>query len=121
MPRPLLAWGPAVIWMAVTFYISHQPAVVIPFGAPDYVAHFVSYGCLGALLVWALSGGDRTAIAFRLLLPAVVIASLYGASDEFHQSFVPGRFMSLSDWVADTLGATLGAALACALGGRRYT
>ena len=121
MHRRVVAWGPALVWMAATFYLSNQPAVVIPFGAPDYLAHFVSYGGLGALLVWALSGADRSQIAWRLLVPAVVIASIYGASDEFHQSFVPGRFMSMSDWIADTLGASLGATLACALGGRRYT
>ena len=28
-------WGPALVWMAVTFYISHQSVVSIPLGAPD--------------------------------------------------------------------------------------
>jgi VanZ family protein len=36
-----------------------------------------------------------------------VIASLYGASDELHQSFIPGRSPEIGDWVADTLGALI--------------
>ena len=42
----------------------------------------------------------------------MALASLYGATDEFHQSFVPGRDSDVLDWVADTLGAALGAASA---------
>ena len=38
---------------------------------------------------------------------AVAIASLYGFSDEFHQSFTPGRGVEFGDWVADTLGALM--------------
>jgi VanZ family protein len=38
----------------------------------------------------------------------VLGVSLLGAVDEWHQSFIPGRSMSLPDWVADTAGATVG-------------
>ena len=44
------------------------------------------------------------------LILAMVWASLYGASDEFHQSFVPGRHVEIADWLADTLGGGVGAA-----------
>ena len=40
---------------------------------------------------------------------AIIAASIYGASDEYHQYFVPGRVCDWVDWVADTLGATLAA------------
>ncbi|MFI5144557.1 MAG: VanZ family protein, partial [Ignavibacteria bacterium] len=33
--------------------------------------------------------------------------SLYGASDEFHQYFIPGRDCEFFDWVGDTVGAIL--------------
>jgi VanZ family protein len=42
---------------------------------------------------------------WRQIGPSVLIASLYGASDELHQYFVPGRSAEVADWVADTLGA----------------
>jgi len=67
----------------------------------DKVVHFSVYGLLGTLVVRAL--GHR-----RWVL-AVVIVSLFGASDEWHQSFVPGRAMEFGDWVADTLGAAVAA------------
>jgi VanZ family protein len=36
---------------------------------------------------------------------AVLLASLYGVSDEAHQAFVPGRSADAVDWLADTVGA----------------
>jgi VanZ family protein len=40
-------------------------------------------------------------------LVSLLIASLYGVSDEVHQAFVPGRDSSPFDWLADTIGAGL--------------
>jgi len=113
----LWVWGPALVWMAVTFYISHQSVVAIPMGAPDYVAHGVSYAGLAVMLMRGLAGGRLSAMSWRLVLFATLLAGLYGVSDEFHQSFIPGRHSSLSDIVADTVGALIGASLAAALGG----
>jgi VanZ family protein len=39
---------------------------------------------------------------------AILLASLYGVSDEVHQAFVPFRESSWLDWLADTVGAALG-------------
>lgn len=47
-----------------------------------------------------------------LALAAVAIASLYGVTDEFHQSFVPDRACDPVDWLVDTAGAALGAVIA---------
>lgn len=112
----LWAWGPAIIWMAVTFYISHQSAVSIPLGAPDYVAHGVSYAGLGVMFMRALAGGRLSAMSWKWVLVATILGGLYGVSDEFHQSFVPGRHSSFSDVVADTVGSLAGASLAALTG-----
>jgi VanZ family protein len=61
-----------------------------------------------AFLPAALYGG----VMRGALLLALSLASLYGATDEFHQSFVPGRSADVLDWLADTLGAALGASAA---------
>ncbi|MCX6954305.1 MAG: VanZ family protein [Verrucomicrobia bacterium] len=58
------------------------------------------YGLLGTLLC-------RIGRDWRAGLWAVLAASAYGVSDEFHQSFVPGRSVEVADWMADTLGAAL--------------
>jgi VanZ family protein len=99
--------------MAAIFAASHQAAVEIPFGAPDYVGHAVGYAVLGALMMRALAGGSLRDMRATLLLPAIVIATLYGVSDEWHQSFIPGRMASWSDLAADAVGSLVGA---CAAG-----
>ena len=102
----LRSWGPAIAWTALTFYVSHQPVVHIPFGAPDYVAHALNYGVLGALLIWAVTGGHWTTATPAQMAKAISLAVLCGIGDEFHQSFVPGRDASLSDLAADAVGAS---------------
>ena len=98
-----LRWLPVLFWMGLTFWLSsssdlHGAAGLIDLHPPfDKVVHAGSFGIL-ALLLYLATG--------RPLL-AVLLASLYGISDEFHQSFVPGRDADLFDWVADTLGAAL--------------
>lgn len=40
---------------------------------------------------------------------AVMLTSIYAATDEFHQLFVDGRSCQITDWAIDTAGAILGA------------
>jgi VanZ family protein len=70
----------------------------------DKFVHFSVYGLL-ATLVCRVRGGWRGAIW------ALLLTSAYGASDEWHQSFVPGRSSDVADWIADTAGAALGVLL----------
>ena len=44
----------------------------------------------------------------KVIVLAVFIGVLYGASDEFHQMFVSGRDASVSDFIADSLGVMTG-------------
>ena len=67
-------------------------------------AHGVVFGTLAVLIHVGLREPGR-----RRLVAAVILASAYGAVDEVHQSFVPGRTPSVFDWITDTSGA-----LACA-------
>lgn len=73
------------------------------------VAHFCEYGVFGILLANALH--CHTTLK-RACLIAVACASLYGATDEFHQLFVEGRMSDPVDWLVDTMGAALGSGLA---------
>jgi len=111
-PGFLSLWLAPVVYLAAIFVLSSDsnPALAPPpwYGA-DKVAHFAAYAGLGALLCRAyLGSGLPGSAAFWL---AVLTASLYGASDEWHQSFVPGRSADASDWLADSLGAMFGAVL----------
>jgi hypothetical protein len=127
----------ALAWMAGIFYLSHQPTLDMPslFANQDKVMHFGAYGLLGILLLGAMPVGgvglrcaqpnlrDRPNLrgmsgsvegagyGFRQVALATLIASLYGISDEFHQSCVPGRSPDVADWLADTAGALLATVL----------
>ena len=110
-------WAPAVVFMAVIFAgssISQLPG--IPGGFSDKTAHAAEYAVLGLLLARALAGPLWLSIAFRPVAGAVLIAALYGVSDECHQLFVPGRNFEISDMIADATGASIGAGALWLLG-----
>lgn len=100
---------PAIVWMTFIFVMSAQERFPGTFGVSVYmvtiVAHMVLYGILALLLLLAISGSQRP--TRTAMLAAVVGAVLYGISDEFHQSFVPGRDASVFDLVVNAIGATL--------------
>ena len=77
----------------------------------NVAAHFTEYLIFGVLLVVAAHASPRWGWG-KLALVAVALASLYAVTDEFHQSFVPGRMCDPADWLTDTLGAALGAGTA---------
>ena len=99
-------WLPPVIWAGLIFAASSFPTRGLPPLIPhaDKVAHFIIYGIL-ALLLYRAFRTERRVGALAAVLLSVLIASAYGALDEFHQSFVPSRSTDVFDWMADTLGA----------------
>jgi hypothetical protein len=106
----LALWLPPVLYLAAIFWISSQPHPFLQtpgFSGADKVAHAVAYAILGLLLCRAYRGsGIPGGAAFAL---ALLTASLYGASDEWHQSLVPNRAADSQDWLADSVGAAAGA------------
>jgi VanZ family protein len=92
-------------WAALIFAFSSVPDLGTGLGTWDLVlrkiAHAAEYAVLGALLFRAIG---RTGLAFGL-------GVLYAASDEIHQSFVPGRLGSPLDVVIDGAGVAVGIAL----------
>ena len=67
--------------------------------------HLTEYAILALLLWWALR--PLAAKGRQVLLWAFSLATLYAASDEFHQSFVPSRGASVHDVAIDGCGAAL--------------
>jgi len=94
-------WIWPVILAGLIVAASHQSTVTGPqIPHLDKLIHFSVYGLL-ATLICRLGHGWRAA-AWALML-----ASAFGATDEWHQSFVPGRSSEVADWLADTLGAAV--------------
>jgi len=112
--RPWTAFLPALLYAAVIFALSAQanPLQSLPpeILVHDKLLHLLEYAVLGALLVPGLRLAGFSARGALLL--AVALASLYGVTDEVHQSFVPGRTADVFDWMADTVGAAIGAIVA---------
>jgi VanZ family protein len=80
-----------------------------PGAITDKHAHLVAYAILSASIVWGLTDGAPARTTWRIAAAAAALATLYGVTDEWHQSFVPGRDVSARDVAADAIGALLAA------------
>jgi len=99
---------PMICIMGTIFFLSHQPgdSLVLPdvIGI-DKIAHLIVYGILAYSILWAFSPFLDKKSAVKLSLATIFFCILFGISDEYHQSFIPGRYPSLIDVIADGLGA----------------
>lgn len=102
-------WGLVLAWMALIFTSSAQPDLArYPDSMTDAVlkklGHMIEYGVLALLVWWALHA-HGVPVERRGLLAAFAVAVIYAASDEWHQTFVPGRNGNAYDWTVDLAGA----------------
>ena len=105
-------WLPVIVWMGVIFLgssIGSIPRVgdKTTDGVVHRVAHLGEFAVLGALLLRAVSQGRR--ITKRELIITLIVVALYGASDEFHQRFTPGRSSEGITLMFDVAGGLAGA------------
>jgi VanZ family protein len=106
--KSILRWLPAITVMVVIFGLSSIPSKEMPdFGFWDLIvkkgAHVLGYAVLAATYWYGLGfNKDR----WRL---ALLFALVYAITDEYHQSFVPGRHPSWLDaLVIDGSGEGIG-------------
>lgn len=112
---------PLALAMGSIFFLSHQPGDSL--SLPDIVnidklLHALVYAALGLAFLFALPPDWRRRRPLAAGCATVCFCLAYGVSDEFHQSFVPGRSVSGADVTADTVGGVL--ALVADWGWRRY-
>lgn len=97
-----------ILYCGFIYWLSSRSTLPAPmwFDNQDKLYHAGAYGLMG-VLAWRCF---RHAFSSPIILGLISVAfcSLYGASDEWHQSFVPGRQSGSDDWVADTVGAIIG-------------
>lgn len=109
------AWLPVAAYMALIFYFSSlpHPEEELPkflFEAlGDKLLHMIEFAVLGVLCYRAFRRAAGPFAAGYAVVFAIVTASLYGATDELHQAFVPFRTATWLDWMADTAGGMVGA------------
>ena len=110
---------PALSWILLSGYgllIFIQSSFPSPDIGPelpgmDKLLHLAAYAVMGALACRAfttLPGRRRAGVLF---LAGFLFTLLFGVSDEWHQSFVPGRMADGWDLAADGLGGLLGAGI----------
>jgi len=113
---------PAILWAVAIFAASSIPSEDFPslgILSQDKLLHLSVYLGLGLLLERAFRHQTVLPLLARSSkLSAILTAAIYGVSDEFHQSFVPGRSMDVWDVVADVLG--VGLAMMLLLAHQRY-
>ena len=108
-------WIPLALLCAAIFIQSSFPSPDLgpSFPLKDKVLHFLAYGLMAALcfrtcrLTWPARFG-----VCQMLIISILFASLFGLSDEWHQSFVAARQAELLDLSADMAGSVLGGLLA---------
>jgi VanZ family protein len=111
-PR-LRLWAPVALYMSMIFGLSSIANPPEPPGVFSLVTdkglHAVLYGGLSALIVRALAGAWLRPIRRPGAALAVILSTMYGATDEVHQYFVPPRQMDALDLAADFVGASIAA------------
>ena len=101
-------WGPAIAQMAAIFFLSGMATLPsLPGGLTSYTGHLIGYAILGALALRALARATWSGVTARAASLAWLWSAAYGATDEFHQRFVPGRNATVEDWIADAVGAAV--------------
>lgn len=131
--RMVKNWWPAVSWMSVIFLFStdlfsgsNTSSWIHPLLSSLFpsltteqidlihiivrkLGHWSEYFILALLLMRAVREQFPTRRQRSLLIWSWVLATLYAAGDEWHQSFVPSRSASGLDVLIDSLGAICGA------------
>ena len=105
-----MAWLPIVLWAGLIFRFSSG---TIPLASKIYwqdfavkkTGHVLLFGALSLLIFRALRMNRVSRMKAAIL--AVLLATFYGGTDEFHQMFTQGRESRLRDVFIDGGGATL--------------
>lgn len=100
-----LAVALTIFWLSSR---SHYPAGIQLPPPLDKVAHLSVFAALAFALDLALRMNQPGLPLYRRHLLVFVVVCAFGATDEWHQAFVPGRSCELGDWLADCLGAVVG-------------
>jgi VanZ family protein len=103
-------WAPVIFILSAIFATSCLPGKNVPslFPNEDILYHGSIYAILALFFLRALRGTLSGRRIVWLMLVTVAFCMFYGATDELHQLFTPGRSCDFMDVGVDTLGALAG-------------
>ncbi|MCK5595358.1 VanZ family protein [bacterium] len=102
---------PLILYLILIFFLSSLPGKEIPDVELPYfdkLLHLLEYAVLGFLLMRGLKNSELKFSNISFIIFTAIFSTLYGLSDESHQSFVPNRDMSLFDVLFDCIGGVIG-------------
>jgi VanZ family protein len=118
--KKLSLWLPVALYCGVIFFLSSQEKLPqIATMLPDKVEHAFLFAGLGWLTARAVSR-DFPVLGHGVWIACALFSLAYGLSDEYHQSFVPGRTAEVGDVVADLFGGLAGALAYTTIGRRLW-
>ena len=103
-------FGPSVLYVIIIVALSSLNQKIVAnftWGVEDFILHATEYHFYGVTLIWAVlreKPWHDLKASYRL---AVGIGALTAMADEFYQSFVPSRYSTIEDVVADVFGVIL--------------
>ncbi len=106
----LSSWVPVGVWAGLIYFLSSIPHLHSGFKWDFFLrkgAHVFEYTVLTTLLFRALRRTWGLWTWARCAAVAATLAVVYASSDEYHQSFVPGRGPSVRDVLIDTVGVVI--------------
>jgi len=108
--RRVHLWLPPVIYMAAIFHFSSQsdPLPTLTANVWDKLLHTMRVRRPRGPAVSRLTGEGLT--LWQASVATVLLVSGYGATDEWHQVYVPLRSPDVQDWMTDTLAGGIGTA-----------
>lgn len=109
--KKIFYWAAAITYALLIFFLSSlsgsQTDRFYLFKNSDKVIHIMVYAVLCLLLNRAFFFTFKNSVNRYVPIIAIFISIVYAITDEFHQSFVPGRYASLYDIFADGIGAVI--------------
>lgn len=102
-------YGPTLVYMLGIFILSSIPSLAPPdlgLHSEDKIAHVFEFSIFGILL--GRSGLSQRMPSKKVYFILLAIGTLYAVMDEVHQMFVPNRFASPWDALADMIGLSIG-------------
>ncbi len=101
-------WLPVVAYSLLIFLLSGMSRPPVPPGVSGDLLHYPEFAVLAFLLARAFHGDREGAPLPKHMLWAMALTVAFGATDEFHQAFVPDRVPDVRDWLHDGIGAAAG-------------
>lgn len=102
-------WLPVIFWLVMIYILSSRPtSVVSEIDWRDFffkkTLHLIEFGILFVLFYRAFK---KTTKLSQVVIWAFLLTAFYAISDEYHQTFVPGRTGNLRDVFIDSGGALI--------------